>query len=166
MMKERIKNALELQKRQIAESNHLTSDEKLQLTELVSEAAECTNGYEEGEKVQRVAETTFHVTTAMTRLTEQLAENNDLTKELDSTMKAVVLKEDARDKAIGKIGEEVGKIGAAVENRVKRDIRDLNWKDTMKLVLVKPWFWLFLAFFVFSPKCVELFEKFCDRFCK
>ena len=69
MMKERIKNALELQKKQIAESGHLTPDEKLQLTELVSEAAECTNGYEEGEKVQRVAETTFHVTTAMTRLT-------------------------------------------------------------------------------------------------
>ena len=166
MMKERIKNALELQKRQIAESGHLTPDEKLQLIELVSEAAECTNGYEEGEKVQRVAETTFHVTTAMTRLTEQLAENNDITKELDSTMKSVVLKEDARDKAIGKIGGDVEKIQAAVENRVKRDIRDLNWKDTMKLVLVKPWFWAFLTFFVFSPKCVELFEKFCDRFCK
>lgn len=56
----------------------------------MSEAAECTNGYEESEKVQRVAETTFHVTTAMAKVMEQLAENNDLTKNLDGTMKDVV----------------------------------------------------------------------------
>ena len=50
-MKERIKNALELQKKQIVESEHLSQDEKLQLTELVSEAAECTNGYDGEDKV-------------------------------------------------------------------------------------------------------------------
>ena len=83
MMKEKIKNALELEKQQISGSRHLTPDEKLQLTELVSESAECTNGYEEPEKVQRVAETTFHVTMAVAKMMEQLAENNDLTKNLD-----------------------------------------------------------------------------------
>ena len=51
MMKEKIKNALDLEKKHISESKHLTPDEKLQLTELVSESAECTNGYEESEKV-------------------------------------------------------------------------------------------------------------------
>lgn len=50
-IKEKIRNALELEKMQIRDSKHLTQDEKLQLTELVSEAAECTNGYEDGEKV-------------------------------------------------------------------------------------------------------------------
>lgn len=97
MIKERIKNTLELEKKQIIESKHLTQDEKLQLTELVSEAAECTNGYEEPEKVQRMAETTFHVTTAMVKVMEQLAENNDLTKQLDQTMKGIDRKESLRD---------------------------------------------------------------------
>jgi len=50
-IKEKIKNVLELEKKQIHDSKYLTPDEKLQLTELVSEAAECTNGYEESEKV-------------------------------------------------------------------------------------------------------------------
>ena len=165
-MKERIRNTLDLQKKQIADSKHLTPDEKLQLTELVSESAECTNGYGEGEKVQRVAETTFHVTMAMARVMDQLAENNDLTKDLDGTMKNVVEREDARDTVIRKIGQDVEKIGVAVENRVKRDIRDLDWKDTMKLVLVKPWIWLFFALLVFSPKCLELFDRVCDKFFK
>lgn len=163
-MKERIKNALELQKKQISDSAHLTPDEKLQLTELVSEAAECTNGYEEGEKVQRVAETTFHVTTAMAKVMDQLAENNDLTKNLDGTMKKVVENDRSLNDQVGKIGGEVEKISEAVQNRIKRDIRDLGWKDTMKLVLVKPWIWIFLAFFAFSPKCLELAQLAIDRF--
>ena len=165
-MKERIKNTLDLQKKQIADSKHLTPDEKLQLTELVSESAECTNGYGEGEKVQRVAETTFHVTMAMARVMDQLAENNDLTKDLDGTMKQVVQNENRLNGQIGKIGGEVEKISAAVQNRIKRDIRDLGWKDTLKLVLVKPWIWIFLVFFAFSPKCVELVQMLLDRFAK
>jgi len=171
MIKERIKNTLELEKKQISDSKHLTQDEKLQLTELVSEAAECTNGYEEGEKVQRVAETTFHVTTAMVKVMEQLAENNDLTKQLDETVKGIDRKESLRDTQVIKINEDlvkigasVGKISLAVENRVKRDIRDLGWKDTVKLVMVKPWFWIFLVFFVFSPKCVELVQILIKKF--
>ena len=151
-MKEKIKNALELEKRQISDSKHLTQDEKLQLTELVSEAAECTNGYEEEEKVQRMAETTFHVTTAMTKVMKQLAENNDLTQKLDETMKTVVEKEE-------KIESEVQKIAIAVDRRVKKDIRDLGWKDTFKLALVKqPWPWLFLGIVAFSPVGIDFFK--------
>lgn len=171
MIKERIKNTLELEKKQIAESEHLSQDEKLQLTELVSEAAECTNGYEEPEKVQRVAETTFHVTTAMVKVMEQLAENNDLTKQLDQTVKNIDRKESLRDTQVikinddlAKIGRSVGRISVAVENRVKRDIRDLGWKDTLKLIAVKPWVWIFLVFFVFSPKCIELVQILIKKF--
>ena len=145
MMKEKIKNALELEKQQISGSQYLTPDEKLQLTELVSESAECTNGYEEPEKVQRVAETTFHVTMAVAKMMEQLAENNDLTKSLDQTMKTVVEKEE-------KIGQNVQKISEAVDQRVQKDIRDLDWKNTLKLALVKqPLAWIFLTVILFSP---------------
>ena len=106
-MKERIKNALELQKKQIVESEHLSQDEKLQLTELVSEAAECTNGYDGEEKVQHVAETTFHVTTAMTKVMQQLAENNDLTKELDYAMKQSAQKDIERDQMLNQIVRDI-----------------------------------------------------------
>ena len=164
IMKERIKNTLELQKKQIAESEHLSQDEKLQLTELVSEAAECTNGYEGEEKVQRVAETTFHVTTAMTKVMQQLAENNDLTKELDSTMKQSAQKDIERDQKLSQIISNIEQVATAVQSSPKRDIKDLNWKDTMKLVLVKPWIWVFFAIFVFSPKCIELVQLLVDKF--
>lgn len=157
-MKEKIKNALELEKRQISDSKYLTQDEKLQLTELVSEAAECTNGYEESEKVQRVAETTFHVTTAMAKVMEQLAENNDLTKELDSTMKTVIEKEE-------KIESEVQKIAIAVDGRIKKDIRDLGWKDTLKLALVKqPWPWLLLGIIALTPFGADFFKWIMNLF--
>ena len=163
-MKERIKNALELQKKQIAESEHLSQDEKLQLTELVSEAAECTNGYEGEETVQLVAETTFHVTTAMTKVMQQLAENNDLTKELDQTMKTAALNETDRDEKLCKISADIEKVVLNMQSSPKRDIKDLNWKDTAKLILVKPWIWVFFAIFVFSPKCVELVHLLIDKF--
>lgn len=158
-IKEKIRNALELEKMQIRDSKHLTQDEKLQLTELVSEAAECTNGYEEGEKVQRVAETTFHVTTAMAKVMEQLAENNDLTKQLDVTTKQLG---DTMKDALEKdelIETEVKKISDAIQSRAQKDIRDLGWKDTFKLALVKqPWPWLFLGIFVFSPYFPEVWK--------
>lgn len=159
-MKERIKNALELQTNHICESKSLTADEKMQLTELVSEAAECTNGYDEQEKVQRLAETTFHVTTALARVTQQLSENNALTKNLDGTLCEIGKKEAGRDASLKRIDGEVQKISAAVQQAAagKRDIKNLSWKDTAKLVLVKPWVWVFLAFFVFSPKCLELLQ--------
>ena len=63
-----------------------------------------------------------------------------------------------------KIGQDVSKISVAVENRVKRDIRDLDWKDTLKLIAVKPWVWIFFVFFVFSPKCVELVQILIKKF--
>ena len=163
-MKERIKNALELQKKQIVESEHLSQDEKLQLTELVSEAAECTNGYDGEDKVQRVAETTFHVTTAMTKVMQQLAENNDLTKELDYAMKQSAQKDIERDQMLNQIISNVKKVATVVQSSPKRDIKDLNWKDTIKLVLVKPWIWVFFAIFAFSPKCVELVHLLIDKF--
>ena len=163
-MTERIKNALELQKKQIVESEHLSQDEKLQLTELVSEAAECTNGYDGEDKVQRVAETTFHVTTAMTKVMQQLAENNDLTKELDYAMKQSAQKDIERDQMLNQIISNVKKVATVVQSSPKRDIKDLNWKDTIKLVLVKPWIWVFFAIFVFSPKCIELVHLLIDKF--
>ena len=43
--------------------------------------------------------------------------------------------------------------------RSKRNIKELNWSDTVKLVLVKPWVWIFASFFVFSPKAVEILQN-------
>ena len=51
-----------------------------------------------------------------------------------------------------------------MQSSPKRDIKDLNWKDTAKLILVKPWIWVFFAIFVFSPKCVELVHLLIDKF--
>jgi len=145
----------------------------LQLTELVSDAAECTNGFTEQEKVQHLSETTFHVTTAMVKVMEQLAENNDLTKNLEEGFTKLEGKISKREEFIDGLGKKVDGMGQkvdaiqqAVQNRVKRDIRELGWKDTMKLVMVKPWVWIFLAFFVFSPKCIELVQLLINYFGK
>ena len=60
-------------------------------------------------------------------------------------MKTVVEKEE-------KIEQNVQKISEAVNQRVQKDIRDLDWKNTLKLALVKqPLAWIFLIVILFSP---------------
>jgi len=142
-MKEKIKNILDLEKERINKSRFLSADEKLQLAGLVSEAAECTNGLTEQEKIQNLSETTFGITTVIVKVMDQLSENNNLTKSLD---------------------EKMGAIQDMVHNRVKRDIRDLGWADTIKLCLVKPWIWIFLGVVCFSPKGLEILQMLLQHF--
>lgn len=86
-----------------------------------------------------------------------------MTKQLDTTMKSVIEKEDARDGVLSAVSADVKHISEAVHNRIAKDIRDLNWKDVLKLVLVKPWLWLCLALLSFSPKGVELIATLFDK---
>ena len=136
-IKEKIKSIRDLERDRINASHYLSADEKLELTSLVTDAAECTNGYTEQEKVQNISETTFAITTLIVQIMEQLSENNELTKTL---------------------AQKVDNLSQVVGNRVKRDIRELSVKDTLKLVFVKPWIWVFLSVICFSPKGLQVLE--------
>ena len=136
-IKEKIKSIRDLERDRINASHYLSADEKLELTSLVTDAAECTNGYTEQEKVQNISETTFAITTLIVKIMEQLSENNELTKTL---------------------AQKVDNLSQVVGNRVKRDIRELSVKDTLKLVFVKPWIWVFLSVICFSPKGLQVLE--------
>lgn len=136
-IKEKIKSIRDLERDRINASHYLSADEKLELTSLVTDAAECTNGYTEQEKVQNISETTFAITTLIVKIMEQLSENNELTKTL---------------------AQKVDNLSQVVGNRVKRDIRELSMKDTLKLVFVKPWIWVFLSVICFSPKGLQVLE--------
>ena len=85
----------------------------------------------------------------MVNLTEQLNENNTLTAKVAEKIDAL---EEQRKESQTKYEDLVNQV------RSKRDIKDLGWKDTIKLVLVKPWFWVFLAVTTFSPKGLEIIQ--------
>lgn len=118
------------------------------------DAAEGTNGLTEHDKIQNVSETTFLLATAMVNLTEQLNENNVLTAKVADKIDALELQRKDSQKKYEDLVEQV---------RNKRDIKNLDWKDTMKLVLVKPWFWIFLAVTTFSPKGFEIIQLILDK---
>lgn len=79
-------------------------------------------------------------------------------------MKTAALKETERDEKLCKISADIEKVALNMQSSPKRDIKDLNWKDTAKLILVKPWIWIFFAIFAFSPKCIELVQLLADKF--
>lgn len=138
----------------IQESVHFTNDEKIRLASLVTDAAECTNGLTEQEKVQNLSETTFGIVTAIINLTEQLNQNNSLTKDVKETLDQ-----------FGREKTEMEREVSLLEKRpVKNDIRNLGWKDTMKLCLVKPWVWILLSVMTFSPKGLEVLDLLLQKF--
>lgn len=113
------------------------------------DAAEGTNGLTEHDKIQNVSETTFLLATAMVNLTEQLNENNSLTAKVAEKIDGLEKQRKDSQQKYQDLVEQV---------RTKRDIKNLDWKDTVKLVLVKPWFWIFLAVTTFSPKGLEIIQ--------
>ena len=47
-----------------------------------------------------------------------------------------------------------------------RKIEDLDWMDTLKLILVKPWIWICVGIIFFSPKGVEIIQLLLNYFGK
>ena len=138
----------------IHNSEHFSNDEKIRLTSLLTDAAECTNGLTEYEKVQNLSEITFGVVTAVINITEQLNENNRITKEVKQSLDEFKIEKK-------QIEEEVHQL----EKRpTKNNIKDLDWKATLKLCLVKPWIWIFLSVVTFSPKGLEVLNLLIDKF--
>lgn len=161
-MKENIRIRRDMELKFVHESKNLSQDDKVNLTGLITEAAECTNGLTEKEKVQHLSETTFGVTTMLARIAEQLSANNSLTNslstKLDSLQRGTQEKFDSLQKSTQEEFDRIHETILAVSKSSRRDIRDLDWKDTLKLALVKPWIWLFLSAACFSPKGVELIQ--------
>ena len=157
-MKEKIKFQRDLHLERIQKSNCLSNEDKVALTNLVVEASEGTNGLTEHDKLQNVSESTFYLTTAIVNLTENLNRNNVLTErvakhisEIDDQFQKIESNiQTMKDEGQVKYSDLVSQV------RAKRNIKELNWSDTLKLVLVKPWIWVFAAFFVFSPKAIEI----------
>ena len=148
-IKDKIMVQRDLHLERINKSKSLTNEEKISLTGLVVDAAEGTNGLTEHDKIQNVSETTFLLATAMVNLTEQLNENNSLTAKVAEKIDGLEKQRKDSQQKYQDLVEQV---------RTKRDIKNLDWKDTMKLVLVKPWFWIFLAVTTFSPKGLEIIQ--------
>lgn len=159
-MKDKIKFQRDLHLERIQKSNALSNEDKVALTNLVVEASEGTNGLTEHDKLQNVSESTFYLTTAIVNLTENLNKNNVLTEKVamhisemdDQFQKIETNIKTMKDEGQVKYSDLVSQV------RAKRNIKDLNWADTMKLVLVKPWIWIFAALFAFSPKAVEILQ--------
>jgi hypothetical protein len=158
-IKEKIRVQRDLDLKRINESDDLTHDEKVYLTGLVTDAAECTNGYEEHQKVQNLSETTFGIVTLIIKLTEQLNQNNRLTVKLAESMTSL-------DEKITSLNEKYEKTEEYIHKNPKQKwgVENLDWKDTAKLILVKPWVWVCLAALSFSPKCIEMITILLNHF--
>lgn len=157
-MKDKIRIRRDMELKFVHDSNVLSNDDKINLTGIISEAAECTNGLSEVEKVQHLSETTFGITTMISRITEELTKNTILTHNLSEKMDKVVEK-------VETLAEKVGNLEPKPETPPpEKRIEDLNWKDTLKLILVKPWIWIFASVVCFSPKGIELIQVLLAHF--
>ena len=167
-MKDKIKFQRDLHLERIQKSSSLSNEDKVALTNLVVEASEGTNGLTEHDKLQNVSESTFYLTTAIVNLTENLNKNNYLTEKVamhisemdDRFQKIETNVENMKAESRMKYSDLVDQV------RAKRNIKDLNWADTAKLVLVKPWVWIFAAFFVLSPNAIDILQKAIEWYTK
>ena len=167
-MKEKIKFQRDLHLERIQKSDALSNEDKVALTNLVVEASEGTNGLTEHDKLQNVSESTFYLTTAIVNLTENLNRNNVLTEKVARRIDEMEDRFQKIDTSIQTIKDEnqVKYSDLVAQVQAKRNIKELNWSDTMKLVLVKPWVWIFAAFFVFSPKAIDILQMAIEWYSK
>lgn len=131
MMKEKIIIQRDIEIQRLKESKNLSVEEKMYLTELVSDAAEGTNGLDEKDKIQNVSETSFKLATLMSRvadITNTLPKMNINLTEINS------------------------RLSCMESTRLPS-----NWKDLIKVIMLKPWIWICVAIGLFSPHCNELF---------
>ena len=160
---------------------------------MVCNAAEGTNGLNHQDKLQNVSESSFERTTMMIGVEEKLLvlqnklENNktaiDSIKEelkdntnqlktnisqisesidgLSSQIKILVSQKTSCDQKFAQIATQLNKTKTSPQ---QNKIENLSWKDTLKLLLVKPWIWIAISLISFSPKCIEILHTIIDRF--
>lgn len=142
MMKEKIIIQRDIEIQRLKDSKNLSVEEKMYLTELVSDAAEGTNGLDEKDKIQNVSETSFKLATLMSRVadtTNTLPKMNTNLSEINSRLTS----------AMAQLNERL-----SCMEHIKLPS---NWKDLVKIILLKPWIWICVGIGLFSPHCPELF---------
>lgn len=129
---------------------------------MVTRAAEGTNGLTEKDKIQNISEITFGLATTMPRLVHSINRNNVRTEELHQKVDEL---ESKLSTTTTEISTQLTNITELVKQApAKRDIANLDWIDTLKLVLVKPWVWIFGSIICFSPKGIELVTLIINHF--
>jgi hypothetical protein len=130
---------------------------------MVTRAAEGTNGLTEKDKIQNISEITFGLATTMPRIAHYLNKNNVLTNELHQKVGELETNISSQNVTITKKLDELTTI---TQEKPKHNIENLDWKDTLKLVLVKPWIWIWASVLSFSPKGLEILQMLLDHFGK
>lgn len=129
MMKDKIKIQRDVAIHSINESKYLSADDKMYLVELISEAAEGTNGLEPKDKLQNVSETTFNLAILMSRIDDKL---NSMS---ETMQKFATKKEDTKSEKL-----------------------PATWNDMAKMILLKPWAYITACVLAFSPHCAEIIK--------
>lgn len=160
---------------------------------MVCNAAEGTNGLNQQDKLQNVSESSFERTTmmigveekllvlenkleknktAIDSIKEELKDNTNQLKtnisqisnsidDLSSEIKTLVHQKNSCDQKFAQIATQLNQTKTPPK---QNNIENLSWKDTIKLVLVKPWIWVAISLISFSPKCLEILHVILDKF--
>lgn len=62
------------------------------------------------------------------------------------------------------ISKKLDDIAEITQAKPQHNIENLDWMDTIKLVLAKPWFWIWASVICFSPKGIEIVQMLIDHF--
>ena len=176
----------------IQESDFLPQKDKQALIEIISDAAECTNGFTEKQKIQGLSETTFDLTRILASLYETVCKNEDTIQnnlnsniiKMDEKLDDLTTKIDVINlNNISKMGDLTDTTKELCENKVKchaihkticdhiirlennaksqknKSFENLTFTQILKLILIKPWVWIFLSVICFSPKGLEMISK-------
>lgn len=143
MMKDKIVIQRDFELQRLKDSKNLSDEEKLYLIDLVSDAADGTNGLDEKDKLQNVSETSFKLATLMSRVV-------DTTTTLPEMSKCIQQISSKLDSGIDPSEEE----------------HQASWNSTAKKVLTSPWPYICIAVLGFSPYCVDLLKILLTTFDK
>ena len=159
---------------------------------MVCNAAEGTNGLNHQDKLQNVSESSFERTTmmigveekllvlqnklecnktAIDSIKEELKDNTNQLKTdisqisdsidgLSSQIKTLLSQKISCDQKSSQISNQLNQTKISKQNKIE----NFSWKDTLKLILVKPWVWIAISLISFSPKCIEILHTILDKF--
>ncbi len=48
--------------------------------------------------------------------------------------------------------------------RIKNSFENLSWSQILKIIIIKPWIWIFLSIVCFSPKGLDIISKIIGLF--
>lgn len=112
--------------------------------------------------------------TAIDSIKEELKDNTNQLKTdisqisesidgLSSQIKTLVSQKTSCDQKFAQIATQLNQTKTPPPPQQNK-IENLSWKDTLKLVLVKPWIWIAISLISFSPKCLEILHIIIDKF--